>query len=129
MKTEPKHKRRIWIPLLILAAVILLIAALVPVVVPAVGKWFTDQEGEVRDGWAVDVGDLVGVDEAEQIEIRTAPVESSITVMQLVPVEVEEEGFTYYDIDVQQRIRRMVDRGSRCRSTATPGPPKPPWPF
>lgn len=59
MKTEPKHKRRIWIPLLILAAVILLIAALVPVVVPAVGKWFTDQEGEVRDGWAVDVGDLV----------------------------------------------------------------------
>lgn len=73
MKTEPKHKRRIWIPLLILAAVILLIAALVPVVVPAVGKWFTDQEGEVRDGWAVDVGDLVGVDEAEQIEIRTAP--------------------------------------------------------
>ena len=113
MKTEPKHKRRIWIPLLILAAVILLIAALVPVVVPAVGKWFTDQEGEVRDGWAVDVGDLVGVDEAEQIEIRTAPVESSITVMQLVPVEVEEEGFTYYDIDVQQRIRRMVDRGQQ----------------
>ncbi len=113
MKTEPKHKRRIWIPLLILAAVILLIAALVPVVVPAVGKWFTDQEGEVRDGWAVDVGDLVGVDEAEQIEIRTAPVESSITVMQLVPVEVEEEGFTYYDTNVQQRIRRMVDRGQQ----------------
>ena len=113
MKTKPKHKRRIWIPLLILAAVILLIAALVPVVVPAVGKWFTSQETAVRDAWAVDVGDLIGVDETQQIEIRHAPVESSITVLQLVPTDIEDEGFTYYDTAVQQRVRAMLDRGQQ----------------
>ena len=111
MKTKPKQKRRIWIPIVILAAVILLIAALVPIVVPAVGKWFTDQENEIRDGWEVDVGDLIGVDETEQIEICEAPVESSITVLQLIPVEIDQDGFTYYDTGVQQRIRRMLDRG------------------
>ena len=111
MKTKPKQKRRIWIPIVILAAVILLIAALVPIVVPAVGKWFTDQENEIRDGWEVDVGDLIGVDETEQIEICEAPVESSITVLQLIPVEIDQDGFTYYDTSVQQRIRRMLDRG------------------
>ena len=79
MKTKSKRKRRIWIPLAIAAVVILVIAALVPVVAPAVGKWFTSQETEVRDGWEVDVGDLIGVDEEQRIEIRQAPVEASIT--------------------------------------------------
>ena len=111
MKTQPRSKRRLWLPFVIAAAVLLALAALVPVVAPAVGKWFTAQENEVRDGWAVDVGDLIGVDEAEQIELRHAAAEASITVLQLVPTEIEQEGFTYYDIDVQQRIRAMLDRG------------------
>ena len=122
MKTKSKRKRRIWIPLAIAAVVILVIAALVPVVVPAVGKWFTSQETEVRDGWEVDVGDLIGVDEEQRIEIRQAPVEASITVLQLVPEEIEEDGFTYYDTGVQQRIRAMLDKGRQGRSWSADAP-------
>ena len=122
MKTESKRKRRIWIPLAIAAAVILVIAALVPVVVPAVGKWFTSQETEIRDGWEVDVGDLIGVDETQRVEIRQAAVEASITVLQLVPEDIEEEGFTYYDTDVQQRIRAMLDKGRQGRTWSADAP-------
>ena len=77
MKTKPKQKKRLWLPFAIAAGVIVLLLVLAPIVVPAVGKWFTSQETAVRDGWAVDVGDLIGVDETQQIEIRHAPVESS----------------------------------------------------
>ena len=111
MKTKPKRKKRLWLPFAVAAGLIVLVLALAPVVAPAVGKWFTSQESAVRDGWAVDVGDLIGVDEAEQVEIRHAPVEASITVLQLVPTEIEQEGFTYYDTAVQQRIRAMLERG------------------
>ena len=107
MNTKPKKKRRIWIPIV----VVLAIAALVPVVAPAVGKWFTSQETAIRDGWAVDVGDLIGVEEEHQIEIRTASADASITVLQLVPTDIDQEGFTYYDTAVQQRIRAVLDKG------------------
>lgn len=113
MKTKPKQKKRLWLPFAIAAGVIVLLLVLAPIVVPAVGKWFTSQETAVRDGWAVDVGDLIGVDETQQVEIRHAPVESSITVLQLVPTDIEDEGFTYYDTAVQQRIRAMLDRGQQ----------------
>ena len=111
MKTRPKKKARLWLPLAVAAGVVAVLLALVPVLAPAVGKWFTAQESEVRDGWAVDVGDLIGVVEAEQVEIRTAPVEASITVLQLIPTDIEAEGFTYYDTGVQQRLRRTLDLG------------------
>ena len=110
MKTKPKQKKRLWLPFAVAAGVLVLLL-LAPVVAPAVGKWFTAQESAVRDGWAVDVGDLIGVDETEQVEIRHAPVEAGITVLQLVPTDIEEEGFTYYDTGVQQRIRAMLERG------------------
>ena len=111
MKTKPKQKKRLWLPFAVAAGVLVLLLLLAPVVAPAVGKWFTAQESAVRDGWAVDVGDLIGVDETEQVEIRHAPVEAGITVLQLVPTDIEEEGFTYYDTGVQQRIRAMLERG------------------
>ena len=111
MKTKPKQKKRLWLPFAVAAGVLVLLLLLAPVVAPAVGKWFTAQESAVRDGWAVDVGDLIGVDETEQVEIRHAPIEASITVLQLVPTDIEEEGFTYYDTGVQQRIRAMLERG------------------
>ena len=111
MKTKPKQKKRLWLPFAVAAGVLVLLLLLAPVVAPAVGKWFTAQESAVRDGWVVDVGDLIGVDETEQVEIRHAPVEAGITVLQLVPTDIEEEGFTYYDTGVQQRIRAMLERG------------------
>ena len=108
---SPKQKKRLWLPFAVAAGVLVLLLLLAPVVAPAVGKWFTAQESAVRDGWTVDVGDLIGVDETEQVEIRHAPIEASITVLQLVPTDIEEEGFTYYDTGVQQRIRAMLERG------------------
>ena len=41
---------------------------------------------------------------SQQVTVYTAPVEASIEVVQIVPDEYEEEGFTYYDEDVQDRL-------------------------
>ena len=73
-------------------------------------KYFTAQENAVRTAWAVDVGPLLGRDEDRRVELRQAALESDLAVLQLVPFEVGEEGFTYYNIQVQDRLAQTLTR-------------------
>ena len=101
-------------PLLILASVILLVlVVLLGVFVGA--KYFVSQERAVRTVWQVDVGELLGKDRELGLELRQADVESDLTVLQFVPFEVEQEGFTYYDIAVQDRLARAIEK-AKARS-------------
>ena len=101
-------------PLLILASVILLVlVVLLGVFVGA--KYFVSQEQAVRTVWQVDVGELLGKDRELGLELRQADVESDLTVLQFVPFEVEQEGFTYYDIAVQDRLARAIEK-AKARS-------------
>ena len=101
-------------PLLILASVILLVlVVLLGVFVGA--KYFVSQERAVRTVWQVDVGELLGKDRELGLELRQADVESDLTVLQFVPFEVEREGFTYYDIAVQDRLARAIEK-AKARS-------------
>src|SRR5699024_5426085 len=75
------------------------------------GKSFVEQEGKVRTEWEVDAGALLSTDEELGVELRSSLAKGNITVLQLVPAELEEEGFTYYDVEVQDRLFQMVEEG------------------
>lgn len=65
---------------------------------------FIDSEIQTREDWSIDTGEYTDREEKLEINVYDAPVESSIAIKQIVPYEYEEEGFTYYDEDVQARL-------------------------
>lgn len=101
----PLKKRMLKITVITLIAV----AAGLAVVFIA-SQAFLRQEDKIRDAWRVDVGDLLGRDEELQVDLWEAPLEASLSVLQITPAEVSEEGFTYYDEDVQARLEQTVER-------------------
>lgn len=102
---QAKTKRKLWKPFLITAIVIVVVF----LIVLAVSKAFVAQERAVRTAWQVDVGEMLGKDEQLDLEIRQAALESDLSVIQLVPAEVDQEGFTYYDTAVQDRLARALE--------------------
>ena len=91
---------------LLLAAVILVavLAVSVPIVVMAVSKSFTAQEHVVRTDWEIDAGTVIDQSEEFQVDIAQAKLGDGLSALQLIPQDIDEEGFTYYDLDVQQRL-------------------------
>ena len=105
--SRPKRRgRRIAIGVVIALAVI---ALAVFVIVPAAGRFFTAQETAVRSDWSVETGDLLTSDEANRVNVHTADLHSDLMVVQLVPEEIEDEGFTYYNVDVQDRLAQTIE--------------------
>ncbi len=96
--------------ILIAAAAVLAVLAAAAVIVFVVAKSFVGQESEVRSVWTVDVGEMLGRDETLEVELCEAAVESDLTVIQFVPFELSEEGFTYYDTAVQDRLAQSLDQ-------------------
>lgn len=91
---------------LLLAAVVLVavLAVSVPIVVMAVSKSFTAQEHVVRTDWEIDAGTVIDQSEEFQVDIAQAKLGDGLRALQLIPQDIGEEGFTYYDLDVQQRL-------------------------
>lgn len=100
-----KHKKLI----IGLAAAAVILTAAIPVIVVAVSKAFTAQESVVRTDWNVETGNIVGVSEEFEIEYAEAQLGPGLRALQLIPQDIEEEGFTYYDLEVQQRIVGALD--------------------
>ena len=109
METQtPKPRRRKW--LLILLAVLLVLAVAVPLIVLAVSKAFTAQESVVRSDWQIDAGEEIGANEALQIEYAEADLgDEGMRALYLVPMDIDEEGFTFYDTEVQQRLSGALE--------------------
>ena len=109
METQaPKPRRRKW--LLILLAVLLVLAVAVPLIVLAVSKAFTAQESVVRSDWQIDAGKEVASNEELQIEYAEADLgDEGMRALYLVPMDIEEEGFTFYDTEVQQRLSGALE--------------------
>ena len=110
MKSEEGKKgKRGKKKILIVLAVLLVMIAAVPAIAMYVGKSFTAQETVVRTDWTTDVGEVFDQDEEHQIEYAQAELGDSIRVLQLVPMDIEEEGFTYYDTAVQDRLEGALE--------------------
>lgn len=101
--TTQKPRKKKW-PLIVLAVVAVLAVA-TPFVVLGVSKLFTAQESVVRSEWEIDAGEVIGRNDEQRIEYAEADLgEGGLRALYLVPDDLEEEGFTFYDTGVQQRL-------------------------
>ena len=99
--------RKKWVKIAMI--VVFLLVILIPLTVMVVSKHFTAQEQAIRDDWSEEVSSLVGTDEEEKVRLNDAGLESDLPILRLVPFEIEKEGFTYYDTDVQDRLRGTLE--------------------
>ena len=72
-------------------------------------KLFTGAEGSVRSDWTVDTGALIEAEETYDVDVYEASAEATIDVLQIQPADVDDEDFTYYDTDVQDRLAGEVE--------------------
>lgn len=69
-----------------------------------VASSFIQSEISTREDWSISTGDVADREASQQVTVYTDPVEASFEITQIVPDEYEEEGFTYYDEEVQDRL-------------------------
>ncbi len=104
----------------IILGVILLIVA-VPIIILAVSKAFTAQESVVRTDWDFETGATIGENSTLGVSYAEAELGDGLRAIQLIPDDIEEEGFTYYDITVQERLAGTLEamKGDGMTWTAT----------
>lgn len=104
----------------IILGVILLIVA-VPIIILAVSKAFTAQESVVRTDWDFETGATIGENSTLGVSYAEAELGDGLRAIQLIPDDIEEEGFTYYDITVQERLAGTLEamKGDGMAWTAT----------
>ena len=106
-RSKRKHSVPFYIGCVVVCVAVFLVAA--RLIVIGVAKYFTAQETVIRDTWEVDTGELEGSNEEYSIDIYDAGLDSDISVLQVVPTEISDEDFTYYDVDVQDRIAGAIE--------------------
>ena len=100
-KKKMSLKKRILIAVIALIVIVLVVFAIVMVV----ARSFTDQEHVVRSDWSVETGDMLTSDEDLGLSIYEASATSDeLRILQILPTEVDDDDFTYYDDDVQERL-------------------------
>ena len=95
---------------MILAGVVLLaLAVLIPVAVVQLSKAFTAREQAARTDWTFSTGDVVAQSSQWEVDLAEADLGDGLKALQLVPQDIEQEGFTYYDEGVQERLHHVVE--------------------
>lgn len=103
---QVKSRKKRW---LILIAVVIVLVIAVPLIVLAVSKAFTAQEHTVRTDWTFETGDIIAKMDEWQVDFAEAELGDGLRAVQLVPRDIGEEGFTYYDLDVQARLEGALE--------------------
>ena len=62
------------------------------------------EETAARESWVTDTGTLLREDEDSSVKIYRDDRQEDMEIYQIVPSDVENENYTYYDPDVQQRL-------------------------
>lgn len=103
------HVTKKQVKILIAVVVALVVLAIATFfIVRAVSRSFIQSEIQTREDWEINTGDVADRESSQQVTVYSAPVESSIQIQQIVPDEYEEEDFTYYDEEVQERLGRTL---------------------
>lgn len=107
-KSAP-DKKKLAKRLGVAAIILVCLAGIIFAIVMAVAKGFTEQEHAVRSDWSVETGDMLVSNEDLGLDIYESSASSDqLRIIQMVPTEVSEEGFTYYDADVQNRLAQAL---------------------
>ena len=102
LKSHAVKKRTKILLIVLLSLVVLAVAAVL--IARGVARSFIQSEISTRSDWEIDTGDVADREASQQVTVYTDPVEASIQITQIVPDEYEDEGFTYYDENVQDRL-------------------------
>ena len=84
------------------AVVLLLIVAFV--IYKLVVKQQMDEETAPRESWTTETGELLETNQSQRVRIYQAPGESDLMIYQIQPQDVGNDGFTYYNLKVQERL-------------------------
>ena len=95
--------------LLVVIAAVALLVVLIPFLVMKISKAFTAQEQAVRTDWSFDTGNVVDQSAEWNVDITQANLGDGLNALQLVPQDIQSEGFTYYDLGVQQRLHQVIE--------------------
>ncbi len=101
-KSHSTKKKVIILSCVIAGLAVLALAAYF--IARGVASSFIQSEISTREDWSISTGDVADREASQQVTVYTGPVEASIEITQIVPDEYEEEGFTYYDEKVQDRL-------------------------
>ena len=99
-KGKMGKKKKIFIALG--AVILLLIVAFV--IYKLVVKQQMDEETAPRESWTTETGELLETNQSQRVRIYQAPGESDLMIYQIQPQDVGNDGFTYYNLKVQERL-------------------------
>lgn len=94
--------------ILVGAAILVVLAAVILTGVLVVTRYLVGGEKRARDKWEIETGTYTFTDDEIDVQMYRQPVEASIEVAQILPGEYEQEGFTYHDEEVQQRLAQSL---------------------
>ncbi len=126
MKGHKKGKLGKKGKILLAAAGVVLAAVVIFIIYKMVVKQQMDEETAPRESWVTETGELLETNQSQRIRIYQAPGESDLTVYQMQPQEVENDGFTYYNMKVQQRLDSALG-GLKAKAEYTAEKPLAVW--
>ena len=104
MKKTGRKKYSKKVRAVIAVVVIAVIAVAAYFIYRAVVYTQMSEETAPRESWVTDTGTLLREDEDSSVKIYRDDRQEDMEIYQIVPSDVENENFTYYDPDVQQRL-------------------------
>ena len=104
MKKTGRKKYSKKVRAVIAVIVIAVIAVAAYFIYRAVVYTQMSEETAPRESWVTDTGTLLREDEDSSVKIYRDDRQEDMEIYQIVPSDVENENFTYYDPDVQQRL-------------------------
>ena len=99
---------------LIVIGCVVAVAALIGAIVVTVGKGFTAQEKEIRSDWSMETGDLLDSGADAGVNLFDAGIDTELRVLRLVPAGSNAVGFTYYDVETQNRLANAIVALQEC---------------
>ena len=105
---DPASRKRVRRRILRIVVIVVVALVVIGAIVMTVAKSFTEQEKAVRSDWSIEAGQLLTSNDDLGIDVHDAGIDSELRVLRLVPTAAEDDGFTYYDTDVQNRIAQAI---------------------
>lgn len=105
---KKKERSKLYLAAVIFIIVMFLFAAVFFIYKTVVNVKMSE-ETERRDTWVTETGDLILVNEEQSVSIYEDTHQSEMEILQIIPQEVDEDNFTYYDTNVQERLEYTIE--------------------
>ena len=110
---EKKQKKKKKLSRKKLAVIMILGICVLAAAAYGIYRWIVNdqmsEETQKRESWAVETGELLEKDSDTRVNIYESATASDIEIYQIQPAEVEKDNFTYYNMNVQNRLEESLE--------------------